>query len=326
MKGIAAFALLLWLASSFVALAGPFDGVPLPGEPPPPLIKAAAAGDTQRIETLLNQGNLVDARDKRGYTALMAVLDKGEKPPSQAPHPGLPAMLYRATVNLLLARGADVNAKDNRSVTPLMLALANGYPDVVPLLLDRGADVNARDNTGKSPLMYASPQLPLIKMLLAKGAFVNARDDTGETPLSLSAESGSPEAVQVLLGAGAQNLLEAGTRAASVGNLATVKILLENIPEANSGKFFFATNLLLAAEQQGNTHATVELRKYLVNHGADVNYQDAQGWTPLIYAAYQGIVELAAFLLDHGADINAKDKQGRTALSTCLRIMSVFFM
>jgi len=51
----------------------------------------------------------------------------------------------------------------------------------------------------------------------------------------------------------------------------------------------------------------------LANH-ADINQQDAKGYTPLIVATYNGNYEVARFLLEHGAATEKKDASGRTAL------------
>ena len=49
-------------------------------------------------------------------------------------------------VQLLLMRGADVNAQDKNGATPLMKAALDGAGDIVRLLLEKGANVNLRDN------------------------------------------------------------------------------------------------------------------------------------------------------------------------------------
>jgi ankyrin repeat protein len=73
------------------------------------------------------------------------------------------------------------------SFTPLILAVGDGNPDTVKFLLDSGADVNAKDVRGMTPLMLAiasdrhNPEI--IKMLLDKGADVNIKSKAGETAL-----------------------------------------------------------------------------------------------------------------------------------------------
>ncbi len=51
-------------------------------------------------------------------------------------------------VKSLLAKGAEVNAKDKDALTALMFASMNGHREIVELLLDKGADVNAKDIEG----------------------------------------------------------------------------------------------------------------------------------------------------------------------------------
>ena len=60
-------------------------------------------------------------------------------------------------VRTLLQAGADVNAKDFRSMTPLMLAVSSENQDVAVLraLLAAGADVNAKSTVGETVLDWA---------------------------------------------------------------------------------------------------------------------------------------------------------------------------
>src|SRR5258707_331099 len=59
-------------------------------------------------------------------------------------------------VKTLLAKGADVNARDATQDTPLMIASLNGYLEVLKLLVTKGADVNASNATGFTALHLAA--------------------------------------------------------------------------------------------------------------------------------------------------------------------------
>ena len=54
-----------------------------------------------------------------------------------------------------LAAGADVNAKDDSNITPLLWAINNSHEEIVELLISKGADVNFKDIAGQTPLDWA---------------------------------------------------------------------------------------------------------------------------------------------------------------------------
>jgi cytohesin len=64
--------------------------------------------------------------------------------------------------DLLLAKGAIVNAKDKAGRTPLYTAADEGRKKIVVLLLARGADVNARNKpaTLKSDQLHVENSSP----------------------------------------------------------------------------------------------------------------------------------------------------------------------
>jgi len=69
--------------------------------------------------------------------------------------------------------------------TPLHLAVIKDKMNMVRLLVAQGADLEARDAYGNTPLHLAAHCLRLrpTRFLLERGAQVNARDDFGNTPL-----------------------------------------------------------------------------------------------------------------------------------------------
>jgi ankyrin repeat protein len=52
----------------------------------------------------------------------------------------------------LLARGAQVDHRQNGGGTELLMAALNGCAEAVRNLLDDGADIDDTDNQGRSPL------------------------------------------------------------------------------------------------------------------------------------------------------------------------------
>jgi ankyrin repeat protein len=63
-----------------------------------------------------------------------------------------------------------------------------------------------------------------------------------------------------------------------------------------------------------NLHDDVNMTRSLISHGADVAARDAQGRSPLHYAARQGLTRIVHALLKRGAKVHALDRDGRTAL------------
>lgn len=106
-------------------------------------------------------------------------------------------------LNALLAAGADVNARNFDTQTALFKAAQKGHPSCVNALLEAGADVNAKDPDGCQALHVAkSPAI--IKALLRHGADINARtDDSIGTPLHIAVRHGRCDCVRTLIEAGA---------------------------------------------------------------------------------------------------------------------------
>ena len=108
----------------------------------------------------------------------------------------------KAVGELLLASGANVNATDNYGGTPLHWAAYKGHKDMAELLVAHGAEVNAKENDGKTPLHDSASEgyMAVVELLLAHGADVSAKDIDGETPLDLAAKNGHNDVVELLHG------------------------------------------------------------------------------------------------------------------------------
>ena len=102
-------------------------------------MKAGGVG-LNRITRWVESGGNLEWTASNGWTLLHFAAENGNE----------------ALVRLLIRHGANVDARDNRGATPLMLACDSGYlgrtknSSVVLLLLDSGADPNARDSDGKT--------------------------------------------------------------------------------------------------------------------------------------------------------------------------------
>jgi ankyrin repeat protein len=91
--------------------------------------------------------------------------------------------------------------------------------------------------------------------------------------------------------------------AAASGNLNKVRTFFNNNPRININTYknlLFKKSLLLHAATSGR----INIVRYLVLRGANVNLRDSQGMTPLTSAVWIGHNEVAEYLIDHGADVN----------------------
>lgn len=234
-------------------------------------------------------------------------------------------------LNALLTAGADVNAKDERGITPLMYAAWVGSTEAMARLLDRGADPNLASGTGATALMLSATEIEKVRLLTGRGASVNAVSARGRTALFLAAMSDRSAAiVRLLIAAGADvhavdSLKMTLLHAAAVGNDAeTVRVLVEAGLDVNAVDFKGYTPLI-SASSNGNLAAV----RLLLAKGAGVNAVSGDGafqkvkagtlaqgrFTPLIMAAPFGSIELVQALLDAGADVNAQDVRGMTPLA-----------
>jgi ankyrin repeat protein len=123
-----------------------------------PLLRAAKGGDAEAVDLLLKAGARVDLPVERqwrnpvgGMDPLMVASGLGFQGNDTRGRIRTQAQAL-ATVKLLLAAGAKVNAQDDRGNTALTGAVYRGWNDVVKLLIENGADPYLNNADGKSPM------------------------------------------------------------------------------------------------------------------------------------------------------------------------------
>jgi ankyrin repeat protein len=136
-----------------------------------PLLRAAIAHDRGAVALLLERGALVDLPNVMGVTPLMGAAGMGVSVRDRRLNfEGDVQSRAIATLELLLAAGADVNARvtdvhgrtariarvstmtEREGQTALYGAVRWGWTRVVRYLIDHGAEVDVVDALGKSPL------------------------------------------------------------------------------------------------------------------------------------------------------------------------------
>ncbi len=106
---------------------------------------------------------------------------------------------------LLIKCGAKFTTCDKNGYTPLHWAAYNGYANVVKMLLEKGADPNVQSLFGWTALMQAATRGHLLACgyLIAKGADVNLASVDGWTALHKASNNGHTQIVKLLLDKGA---------------------------------------------------------------------------------------------------------------------------
>lgn len=274
-----------------------------------PLHSACSSGSKEIVEALLARSVSIEAIDRAGFTPLMSAIENG----------------HMEIAELLLAKGANpkVRVKDGRTALHFVCGLP-AKPEWIEKLIALGLEVEARDDKGSTPLMVAAirARARSVETLLRHGADVNETSPNANTPLLLAADMGrsqrpGPRAAATLedYEAVCELLIQRGARvdaknkigftllhgAAEGGSLALVRLSLKNGLGVNSAGPNGLTPLHLAA-QEG--HA--EVAEFLLQNGAHVDALEAEGQTPLHFAAWKSPKpEIFDLLKKHGANLNA---------------------
>jgi len=115
----------------------------------------------------------------------------------------LMVLAYRGEVDGmkdLLAKGVDVNARDERGGTAIMQAAVAGKSDAVKLLIENGADINAQSDGGNTALIAAAGtgKREILQILLDAGADPLTKNNGGQTAAVKAAFSRQSDCVVLL--------------------------------------------------------------------------------------------------------------------------------
>ena len=268
-----------------------------------PLSAAIAAGpDT--LDAILTKDN-VRSRDNLGNAPLAIAVGLKASPEEIA---------------LIIAKGADVNARNNAGDTALHLAVAKDYRGQGETLLLSKADIFSSNVRGESPLSIAltAPGGPIDWLFNA--TTMAARDANGDAPLHHAARRNLDKAVEFLVQKGAP--LEAANTAGETALHQAVKA-----DAAAATRALIALGASLSArDAMGDTplHSSVlwtarKCMPIVVQGGADLNARDYAGETALHQAVRKRDREALKFLLAKGADPDTRDNRGTTPLAIAVR-------
>ncbi|XP_045453323.1 ankycorbin [Melitaea cinxia] len=234
----------------------------------------------------------------------------------------------------------DVNVPLPQGCTPLMYACQQAnYKSVVEILNKEPSSVRIRDRSLRCALHYcassgaganqAARAACADRVLMAAPSLADARDADGLTPLHLAVVHGNVPLVQTLLAAGADvnakdneqhTVVHWATVCGEVGALRAVLAAGADAatPDQHGGyPLHYAAQMCgaPAATDHQSRGAALEVLRALVKEGdARVEVRDADGRTPLLWAASAGSAAAVLALHQAGASVDDADRDGLTAL------------
>ena len=198
----------------------------------------------------------------------------------------------------LLDAGADWSVTDSRGKNAVIKAVEYNSLDHLKLLREKGADLNVATPDGYTVLFKAVSNRKisdeLVEYLVKNGADVNAVSEKHDnvTPLITAVRERRPQAVSILLAAGAQ-------------------------PDAVNSK---GRTALTFAVGNRDEKENLEMAEALLKAGADPNREDLEHYSAVKYALDGRRLSLIKLLADHGGNIKAalQLKVGRSGKETTI--------
>ena len=183
------------------------------------------------------------------------------------------------SAELMLKKGADINAKNHAGRTALHIAVISGNTDMLKLILSRNPDINAQDDTiGVTPLALAASRKYTDGVRLILSHNPSLEKGTFTMPLSFIAMDSDSKEILILL-------CDAGM---------SLSVTIDSYESTSN-----VTCLMYAIVSE-----RTESVKFLLSRDADVNIPDTNGDPAIIWALFYDKPDIAKILIDSGKKIN----------------------
>ncbi|XP_061187035.1 uncharacterized protein LOC133195188 [Saccostrea echinata] len=216
-------------------------------------IKSLLCGEIMKC----NCSALLNQKERKGYSAFLTFLGNSDCPIE--------------TVQLMIDCGADVNTSTEIGTTPLMESVFRRRKDIVEILLKAGANPNQTDIFGQS-CIFRVYTTDCFELLSQYGANFYIKDKFGRTPIT---------------------------------NVALYTP--EDLPQSS-----------IVISQNFSKHSPL-FEKFL-DIGVNCNEVDKHGSSLLHYGAWYGDSTMIKALIQHGADLNILDFNGYLPLDLAMHV------
>lgn len=289
------------------------------------MLDAATIGDARKVRELLGQGVSANVYDGYGEPAaqlaarfaraeaLRALLEGGADVRDIGPigqtllHCMAPYAPMHVLLDDVIARGGDIEARNDVGQTPIMTAALNGSVVGVEALMARGADPRVRDTRGSNLLLAlvgrgrdADGMQRLLRQLLGLGLDPLQCGEFGESAITRAAREGLRSELALF----GEFVDVAGARNAHGEHVAEIAAFHGHAEAARELLHRGAPSDLLCAASLGDM---VQMQRLLVADPSALDRVQGDAWhrsTPLAGALRHGHAEAALWLLAQGADAN----------------------
>ncbi|XP_065583958.1 putative ankyrin repeat protein RF_0381 [Artemia franciscana] len=256
------------------------------------LHNAAANGNLDMCQRLISRGVSVNALNSEGTTAIYYavisheldvtryLLENGANPNAKCGETILQKAALVGCLNicrLLVAKGACIDALNERNETALYYGVVSNSLDVTTYLLENGANTNLNKFNHKTLLHSAAEfaSLKICQLLVTKGTTIDALDMWNRTPLYYSTVKEKFDVTKYLLENGANPNAEFES---PYGDSMDMDFIYMDCQGKLSLKY--REKILHVAARQGN----LDIFKLLISKGADMNCLTSKDETPLMIA------------------------------------------
>ena len=281
------------------------------------LQEACKGGHVDVIEFLIEHGAEVNLPDKEGRSAIHYAL--------MGSNPDL--------VHFLLEHGSDPNKRTVRNETPLHFAAKYSSCKEIETLVEHGASIKAinwtlvenliEQRNRQDKLYYDSDETQIAALKKALGLKTPESleedfedDEEEESPHYEEIDDDDDDGGERYVEAEAASDTPKKKPSSSPDEPETIIKDIDDIPfdllprDVNDAATVDGLTALHYAAQNGS----LDIIKYLVEHGAAISAQDnEQSRSVIHFAAENGDIECIKYLTEHGADLQDKDANGATA-------------